>query len=176
MLYAQLIDVGYGVPALFHALPVVAFGAGCGLLIAAVRVLSGDEIANAGCARDGWLSCGRHAKSRHVIVIVIVIVIEMINGPALVISLMATSLIASRVSRLFAPPLYEVLWERYSGTAAKHPRSERRPAARIRRRVHIVRASRFCTSRRSPCRKPIGGLLEWAECVVWIDFASLRSF
>jgi H+/Cl- antiporter ClcA len=43
-----------------------------------------------------------------------VIVIEMINGHALVISLMATALIASQVSRLFAPPLYEALSERYS--------------------------------------------------------------
>ncbi|PLZ00374.1 chloride channel protein [Burkholderia sp. WAC0059] len=42
-----------------------------------------------------------------------VIVMEMINGHALVISLMATSLIASRVSRLFAPPLYETLSQRY---------------------------------------------------------------
>ena len=42
-----------------------------------------------------------------------VIVMEMINGHALVISLMATALLASRVSRLFAPPLYEALAERY---------------------------------------------------------------
>jgi len=42
-----------------------------------------------------------------------VIVIEMINGHALVISLMATALVASRVSRFFAPPLYEALSERY---------------------------------------------------------------
>jgi hypothetical protein len=42
-----------------------------------------------------------------------VIVMEMINGHALVISLMATALIASRVSRLFVPPLYESLAERY---------------------------------------------------------------
>ncbi|WP_200945669.1 chloride channel protein [Burkholderia sp. Leaf177] len=42
-----------------------------------------------------------------------VIVMEMINGHALVISLMATALIASRVSRFFAPPLYEALAERY---------------------------------------------------------------
>jgi H+/Cl- antiporter ClcA len=42
-----------------------------------------------------------------------VIVMEMINGHALVISLMATALIASRVSRLFAPPLYEALSQRY---------------------------------------------------------------
>lgn len=47
-----------------------------------------------------------------------VIVIEMINGHALVISLMATALIATRVSRLFAPPLYEALSERYSAHAA----------------------------------------------------------
>jgi H+/Cl- antiporter ClcA len=43
-----------------------------------------------------------------------VIVMEMINGHALVISLMATALLASRVSRLFAPPLYEALSERYA--------------------------------------------------------------
>ncbi|HTI16505.1 MAG TPA: chloride channel protein [Trinickia sp.] len=42
-----------------------------------------------------------------------VIVMEMINGHALVISLMATALIASRVSRLIAPPLYEALSHRY---------------------------------------------------------------
>ena len=42
-----------------------------------------------------------------------VIVMEMINGHALVISLMATALIASRVSRFFAPPLYEALSQRY---------------------------------------------------------------
>ncbi|AOJ09180.1 chloride channel protein [Burkholderia mayonis] len=42
-----------------------------------------------------------------------VIVMEMINGHALVISLMATALIASRVSRFFVPPLYETLAERY---------------------------------------------------------------
>ncbi|WP_070108372.1 chloride channel protein [Burkholderia plantarii] len=42
-----------------------------------------------------------------------VIVMEMINGHALVISLMATALISSRVSRLFVPPLYEALAHRY---------------------------------------------------------------
>ncbi len=42
-----------------------------------------------------------------------VIVIEMINGHALVLSLMATALIASQVSKLFAPPLYEALAQRY---------------------------------------------------------------
>ncbi len=43
-----------------------------------------------------------------------VIVMEMVNGHALVISLMATALVASSVSRLFAPPLYETLAERYA--------------------------------------------------------------
>ncbi|MDE1183502.1 chloride channel protein [Paraburkholderia sp.] len=43
-----------------------------------------------------------------------VIVMEMIDGHALVISLMATALIASRVSRFFAPPLYESLAQRYA--------------------------------------------------------------
>ena len=47
-----------------------------------------------------------------------VIVMEMINGHALVISLMATSLIASRVSKLFAPPFYESLSQRYGRVPA----------------------------------------------------------
>ncbi|SAK56914.1 Cl-channel, voltage gated [Caballeronia catudaia] len=42
-----------------------------------------------------------------------VIVIEMIDGHALVLSLMATALISSQVSRMFAPPLYEALAQRY---------------------------------------------------------------
>ncbi|MEX3842245.1 chloride channel protein [Paraburkholderia sp. BR10882] len=42
-----------------------------------------------------------------------VIVIEMIDGHALVISLMATALVSSQVSKLFAPPLYEALAHRY---------------------------------------------------------------
>jgi H+/Cl- antiporter ClcA len=49
-----------------------------------------------------------------------VIVMEMINGHALVISLMATALISSRVARLFAPPLYEALALRYMTPAAAH--------------------------------------------------------
>jgi H+/Cl- antiporter ClcA len=44
-----------------------------------------------------------------------VIVIEMINGHALVLSLMATALVSSQVSKLFAPPLYEALARRYTG-------------------------------------------------------------
>ncbi len=50
-----------------------------------------------------------------------VIVMEMINGHALVISLMATALISSRVSRFFAPPLYEALSERYMMTPLPRP-------------------------------------------------------
>jgi H+/Cl- antiporter ClcA len=46
-----------------------------------------------------------------------VIVMEMINGHALVISLMATALIASRISRFFAPPLYDTLSLRYLAPA-----------------------------------------------------------
>jgi hypothetical protein len=37
----------------------------------------------------------------------------MINGHALVISLMATALVSSRVSAFFTPPLYETLARRY---------------------------------------------------------------
>jgi H+/Cl- antiporter ClcA len=47
-----------------------------------------------------------------------VIVMEMIDGHALVISLMATALISSRVAALFAPPLYESLALRYMAPTA----------------------------------------------------------
>lgn len=60
-----------------------------------------------------------------------VIVMEMIDGHALVISLMATALIASRVSRLIAPPLYEALSHRYLAThvsAAPDPAKSAPPA------------------------------------------------
>jgi H+/Cl- antiporter ClcA len=60
-----------------------------------------------------------------------VIVMEMINGHALVISLMATALIASRVSRIFAPPLYETLSQRYMAPpqAAAEPQAETKAQA-----------------------------------------------
>ncbi|MDR5777037.1 MULTISPECIES: chloride channel protein [unclassified Caballeronia] len=45
-----------------------------------------------------------------------VIVFEMINGHALVLSLMATALISGQVSKLFGPPLYEALAQKYSNT------------------------------------------------------------
>jgi H+/Cl- antiporter ClcA len=48
-----------------------------------------------------------------------VIVMEMIDGHALVISLMATALISSRVSGFFAPPLYESLAQRYMAPLPK---------------------------------------------------------
>ncbi|GLU30357.1 chloride channel protein [Trinickia caryophylli] len=56
-----------------------------------------------------------------------VIVMEMINGHALVISLMATALIASRVSRMISPPLYEALSHRYltPAVASAEPESAR---------------------------------------------------
>jgi H+/Cl- antiporter ClcA len=57
-----------------------------------------------------------------------VIVMEMINGHALVISLMATALVSSRIARFFAPPLYETLAERYLAPPAAAP-SATAPAA-----------------------------------------------
>ncbi|CAM2195931.1 Chloride channel protein [Paraburkholderia kururiensis] len=66
----------------------------------------------------GVVSLGLQGQSS---ITAFVIVIGMINGHALVISLMATALIASRVSRFFAPPLYEALSERY--TAGRHGRA-----------------------------------------------------
>jgi hypothetical protein len=58
-----------------------------------------------------------------------VIVMEMINGHALVISLMATALVSSRVARFFAPPLYETLAERYLAPPAPVAAAQPAPAA-----------------------------------------------
>lgn len=60
-----------------------------------------------------------------------VIVMEMINGHALVISLMATALVSSRMARFFAPPLYETLAQRYLAppAAAVEPARTAAPAA-----------------------------------------------
>jgi H+/Cl- antiporter ClcA len=65
-----------------------------------------------------------------------VIVMEMINGHALVISLMATALIATRVSKLFAPPLYDALSARFARAPAAtapetppHPETSAQPDA-----------------------------------------------
>lgn len=158
----------------------VAFGAGCGLLIAVIGVLSGGHTFGSGYAEARAMLEGRAhltvlypvfkmasmvgsylpgapgglfapslaigagiGNAVHLLfsqmqlpmlialgmvgylaavtqspITAFVIVIEMIDGHALVISLMATALIASRVSRLFAPPLYEALSERY-GSAVK---------------------------------------------------------
>ena len=64
-----------------------------------------------------------------------VIVMEMINGHALVISLMATALISSRVSGFFAPPLYETLSLRYlappSAPASAAPARSEVPADEV---------------------------------------------
>jgi len=57
-----------------------------------------------------------------------VIVIEMVNGHALVISLMATALIASQTSKFFAPSLYEALAERY---AVARPQKMETPPAEV---------------------------------------------
>lgn len=60
-----------------------------------------------------------------------VIVMEMINGHALVIPLMATALMASRVSRFFAPPLYEALSERYAHRHKAAPVAAPEPVAPV---------------------------------------------
>ncbi|MDR3452813.1 MAG: chloride channel protein [Rhodoferax sp.] len=61
-----------------------------------------------------------------------IIVMEMINGSGLVIPLMATALISSRVANFFTPPLYDALaHQNYSATSdpAKAPEEEVVPAA-----------------------------------------------
>jgi H+/Cl- antiporter ClcA len=49
-----------------------------------------------------------------------VIVMEMTNGTGMVIPMMAVALMASRISNLFTPPLYEALAEKnYFGTGGQ---------------------------------------------------------
>lgn len=43
----------------------------------------------------------------------LIIVVEIIDGHSIVISLMATALVSSQVSKFFSPPLYEALSRRY---------------------------------------------------------------
>ncbi|SEJ61960.1 H+/Cl-antiporter ClcA [Paraburkholderia diazotrophica] len=68
-----------------------------------------------------------------------VIVMEMINGHALVISLMATALISSRVAKLFAPPLYEALSMRYMTPLPAPAASPELPAERSESETHDER-------------------------------------
>ena len=50
-----------------------------------------------------------------------VIVMEMTNGTGMVIPMMAVALVATRISNLFTPPLYEALAEKnYFGAGAHH--------------------------------------------------------
>nr|WP_274389281.1 chloride channel protein [Paraburkholderia tagetis] len=70
-----------------------------------------------------------------------VIVMEMIDGHALVISLMATALIASRVSRIFAPPLYETLSLRYAQPAMTVTAASATHAADAQAAAHEPRAA-----------------------------------
>ena len=159
----------------FRAARPVLFGAGCGLLVAAIGVIGGGVTYGSGYAEAKGLLSGQEHLSAwypllkmgamvgsylpgipggifapslsigagfgnmlHMVfgdtslsmlialamvgylaavtqspITAFVIVMEMINGHTLVISLMATALLASRVSRFFAPPLYEALSARY---------------------------------------------------------------
>ncbi len=97
-----------GIPGGIFA-PSLSIGAGLGNLL---HLLFGDMSLSMliALAMVGYLAAVTQSP-----ITAFVIVMEMINGHSLVISLMATALIASRVSRLFAPPLYEALALRYMG-------------------------------------------------------------
>ncbi|MDY7579557.1 chloride channel protein [Herbaspirillum sp. RTI4] len=95
-----------GIPGGIFA-PSLSIGAGLGNLL---HMLSGDISLPLliALAMVGYLAAVTQSP-----ITAFVIVMEMIDGHALVISLMATALIASQISRLFAPPLYDALAERY---------------------------------------------------------------
>ncbi|HWX03660.1 chloride channel protein [Collimonas sp.] len=95
-----------GIPGGIFA-PSLSIGAGFGNLLHQVFGNTSLEMLIA-LAMVGYLAAVTQSP-----ITAFVIVMEMINGHALVISLMATALIASRVSRFFAPPLYDALSERY---------------------------------------------------------------
>jgi H+/Cl- antiporter ClcA len=116
-----------GIPGGIFA-PSLAIGAGLGnLLHEAFSSLSIPLLIALGMV--GYLSAVTQAP-----ITAFVIVMEMINGHALVISLMVTSLLASRVSKLFAPPFYETLALRYAvapASSAPPPTAESATSASV---------------------------------------------
>ncbi|MEO8921547.1 MAG: chloride channel protein, partial [Caldimonas sp.] len=91
-----------GVPGGLFA-PALAIGAGLGNDIA-LMVGNVDHAALIALGMVGFLAAVTHAPLTSFI-----IVMEMIDGHAMVLSLMACALIASLVSRLLGPPLYSTL-------------------------------------------------------------------
>ncbi len=96
-----------GIPGGIFA-PSLAIGAGFGNLLHAVFEDIHPPILIA-LAMVGYLAAVTQAP-----ITSFVIVMEIIDGHAFVISLMATALIASRISRLLAPPFYETIACRYA--------------------------------------------------------------
>lgn len=95
-----------GIPGGIFA-PSLSIGAGFGTLLHDIFAGIPLPILIA-LAMVGYLSAATQAP-----ITSFVIVMEMVNGHALVIPMMATALLAARVSRLMAPPFYATSAERY---------------------------------------------------------------
>lgn len=85
--------------------PSLAIGAGIGRDVATLAKVSGDAaIPLIALGMAGFLAATTLAPMT-----ALIIVMEMVSGHAMVLSLMACTMVASGVSRLISPPMYEGL-------------------------------------------------------------------
>src|SRR5690606_17731869 len=112
---ALLISYLVGMPGGIFA-PTLSIGAGVGQLVSLVFPDVGLSALIA-LAMVGYLAAVTQAP-----VTSFVIMMEMTDGHAMVISLMATAVIASSVSKAMTPPLYETLARGYLGPLARPAR------------------------------------------------------
>jgi H+/Cl- antiporter ClcA len=106
---ATLLSFMSGVPAGLLA-PSLSAGAGLGLLLMGVMGHTG------GAELAVLAMCGYLAGVTQAPLTSFVIVMEMTTGHQIVLPLMLVATMGSMVSRLFGPPLYRTLAERYAGT------------------------------------------------------------
>lgn len=103
---ATLLSAITGIPGGIFA-PSLAVGAGLGTNLAPLAPEPVNAAAVVALCMAGYLAAVTHAPLTSFIV-----VMEMVDGHAMVLSLMAVAMIANLVARLIAPPLYETLAER----------------------------------------------------------------
>ncbi len=103
---ATVLSAVSGIPGGIFA-PSLAVGAGIGADLAPLVPATVSPTAVAALCMAAYLSAVTHAPLTSFIV-----VMEMVDGHAMVLSLMAVAMIASLVSRLITKPLYETLAER----------------------------------------------------------------
>jgi H+/Cl- antiporter ClcA len=107
---ATLLSTLSGLPGGIFA-PSLAVGPGIGADLAPLAPVAISAAAVTALCMAAYLAAVTHAPLTS-----FVVVMEMVDGHAMVLSLMAVAMIASLVSRLVSPPLYETLAERMLAT------------------------------------------------------------